>query len=153
MENENMNLIDENENIVEEIAVEEAAVEEVPAEEAYVEEALVEDVAIEDEVVEEVAEETASEKLTRKCNEVKQACCDTIDRIARDLKETDYNPYFRQTRTYKLEVFRNANEEEPIDVYETKDVKCFSARALVVAGTAAMLLTYATKCMVKKILK
>lgn len=115
------------------------------------EEIIQEDVVV-DETLEEMAE-SASEKLNRKYREAKQACCDTIDRIAHDLKESNYNPYFRQTRTYKLEVFRNAEEEEPIDVFETEDVKCFSARALVVASAAALALTYATKCFVKKILK
>ena len=35
-------------------------------------------------------------------------------------------------------------EEEPIDVYETTDVKCFSGRALVVASAAAALLAVGT---------
>ncbi len=111
-----------------------------------------EEIILEDETAEEV-EETASEKLARKCNEVKAACCGTIDRIARDLKETNFNPYIKQTRTYKLEIYRNCNEEEPIDVYETTDVKSYSARALVVAGAATALLMVATKSVVKKILK
>ena len=69
------------------------------------------------------------------------------------MKETNYNPYIKQTRTYKLEIFRNCNDEEPIDVYETTDVKSFSAKALAVAGTAAMLLMFATNGVVKKLLK
>lgn len=112
-----------------------------------------------DELVEETAEEleeateTAKEKLLRKCNEVKASCRNTADRIITDLKACDYNPYFKQTRTYKLEIYRNCNEAEPIDVYETTDVKCFSARALAVAGAAAALLAVGTNCVVKKLLK
>jgi len=135
MENEIMNL---NEEIAEEAVAVEEAVEEV-----------IEEVA---EEAEEVTE-TAKEKLLRKCNEVKASCRNTADRIINDLKECDYNPYFKQTRTYKLEIYRNCNEEEPIDVYETTDVKCFSARALAVAGTAAALLAVGTNCIVKKLLK
>ncbi|MBQ8310034.1 MAG: hypothetical protein IJX80_03365 [Clostridia bacterium] len=131
MENEIMNT---NEEVLEETAAAEEVVEDVVEE------------------VEEAAE-TAKEKLLRKCNEVKASCRSTADRIVNDLKECDYNPYFKQTRTYKLEVYRNCNEEEPIDVYETTDVKCFSARALAVAGTAAALLAVATNCVVKKLLK
>ncbi len=132
MENENMNL---NEEVVE-----------------NAEEIVVEDVA--EEVAEEtVEEETATQKLSRKCNEVKAACCGTIDRIARDLKETNYNPYIKQTRTYKLEIYRNCNDEEPIDVYETVDVKSYSARAMVVASAAAAALMFATNRVVKKLLK
>ena len=55
------------------------------------EEIVVEEVA--EEATEETVEETATQKLSRKCNEVKAACCGTIDRIARDLKETNFNPY------------------------------------------------------------
>ena len=135
MENEIMNV---NEEIAEETAAVEEAVEEV-----------IEEVT---EEAEEVAE-TAKEKLLRKCNEVKASCRNTADRIINDLKECDYNPYFKQTRTYKLEIYRNCNEEEPIDVYETTDVKCFSARALAVASAAAALLAVGTNCLVKKLLK
>ncbi len=99
------------------------------------------------------AEETPSQKLARKCQEAKAACMGTIDRIARDLKETNYNPYFKQTRTYKLEIYRNCNDEEPIDVYETVDTKSFSARAFAVATVAAAALVVATNGVVKKILK
>ena len=137
MENENLNLVEE------EIAPEEVTVEEPVAEET-------ENIEVTDEICE---EETATEKLSRKFGEVKAACCGTIDRIAHDLKETNYNPYIKQTRTYKLEIFRNCNDEEPIDVYETTDVKSYSAKALAVAGTAAMLLMFATNGIVKKILK
>ena len=115
------------------------------------EEIVVEEVA--EEVVEETAEETATQKLSRKCNEVNAACCGTIDRIARDLKETNFNPYIKQTRTYKLEIYRTCNDEEPIDVYETTDVKSYSARAMVVATAAAAALMFATDRLVKKLLK
>ena len=135
MENEIMNL---NEEVVEESVATEEIVEE----------------AIE-EIAEEVEEsaETAKEKLLRKCNEVKASCRNTADRIINDLKECDYNPYFKQTRTYKLEIYRNCNEDEPIDVYETTDVKCFSGRALAIASAAAALLAVGTNCIVKKLLK
>lgn len=115
------------------------------------EEIVVEEVA--EEATEETVEETATQKLSRKCNEVKAACYGTIDRIARDLKETNFNPYIKQTRTYKLEIYRTCNDEEPIDVYETTDVKSYSARAMVVATAAAAALMFATDRLVKKLLK
>ena len=117
------------------------------------EEIVVEDVAAEEVVEEVVEEETATQKLSRKCQEVKAACCGTIDRIARDLKETNFNPYIKQTRSFKLEIYRDCNDEEPIDVYETVDVKSYSARAMVVAGAAAAALMFATNRVVKKLLK
>lgn len=143
MENETMNLDEEIVETTEQPCCEEeldTTVESVADDEAVATE-------------EEETAETAKEKLLRKCGELKNSCRDTADRIVNDLKECDYNPYFKQTRTYKLEVYRNCNEETPIDVYETTDVKSFSARALAVAGTAAMLVAFATNCAIKKILK
>ena len=161
MENENM--------IIEEAVVaegEEIIIEEVPTDaiDVVVEEeadTVVEDVeevvgeATEEEA-EEVAEEateSATEKLSRKCQEVKSACCSTIDRIVYDLKETNFNPYIKQTRITRVEIFRNCNEEEPIDTFETTDVKSYSAKAFLVASAATALLVAASGKVVKKFLK
>lgn len=161
MENENM--------IIEEAVVaegEEIIIEEVPTDaiDVVVEEeadTVVEDVeevvgeAAEEEA-EEVAEEateSATEKLSRKCQEVKSACCSTIDRIVYDLKETNFNPYIKQTRITRVEIFRNCNEEEPIDTFETTDVKSYSAKAFLVASAATALLVAASGKVVKKFLK
>ena len=145
----------ENENIIIEEAVvaegEEIVIEEVPADAI--------DVVVEEEV-EETAEEAAEEceectadLLSRKCQEVKDACCNTIDRIINDLKETDYNPYIKQTRTTRIEIFRDGSEEELIDTFETTDVKSYSAKALKVATAAAALLVATSGRLVKKLLK
>ena len=109
-------------------------------------------VEVEDEAVED-AEESATEKLSRKCREVKTACCDTIDRIVYDLKETNFNPYIRQTRITRVDIYRNCNEEEPIDSFEMVDTKSYSAKALMVAGAAAALLVVASNKLVRKLLK
>ena len=106
-----------------------------------------------DEIAEDATEESATEKLSRKCQEVKEACCSTIDRIVNDLKETNFNPYIKQTRITRVEIFRNCNEEQPIDTFETTDVKSYSAKALLVAGAAAALLVVASNGIVKKFLK
>ena len=148
----------ENENIIIEEAVvaegEEIVIEEVPTDAIDV---VVENEgdACEEPVEEEVAEdeETTAEFLCRKCQEVKEACCGTIDRIINDLKETDYNPYIKQTRITRVEIYRNMSEEEPIDTFETTDVKSYSAKALAVAGVAAALLVVASNGIVKKFLK
>ena len=123
MENENM--------IIEEAVVaegEEIIIEEVPSDaidvvveeeadaamadtEEIVGEIADEEAQEEAEEVEEEAEESATEKLCRKCEEVKTACCDTIDRIIYDLKETNFNPYIKQTRITRVEIYRNASEE------------------------------------------
>ena len=156
----------ENENMI----IEEAVVAE--GEEIIIEEAPVDaiDVVVEEdgetteeveEIVGEIAdeetasaeEESPSEKIARKCEEVKAACCSTIDRIVYDLKETNFNPYIKQTRITRVEIYRNCNEEEPIDTFETTDVKSYSAKALMVAGIATALLVAASGNIVKKFLK
>ena len=157
MENENM--------IIEEAVVaegEEIIIEEVPADaiDVVVEEeadTVVEDVEevvgeAADEEVEE-AEESATDKISRKCEEVKAACCNTIDRIVYDLKETNFNPYIKQTRITRVEIFRNCNEEEPIDTFETTDVKSYSAKAFLVASAATALLVAASGKLVRRFLK
>ncbi len=174
MENENM--------IIEEAVVaegEEIIIEEVPTDaiDVVVEEEAVADAEPAEEVVgemeeevvceeacEETCEETCeeaceeeeespTEKLSRKCREVKEACCGTIDRIIYDLRETNYNPYIKQTRINRIEIFRNCNEEEPVDSFETIDVKSYSAKALLVAGVATALFVAASGKVVKKFLK
>ena len=161
MENENM--------IIEEAVVaegEEIIIEEAPADaidvvveeeaDASVEpvEEIVGEIADEEAEEEDVAtEESATERLSRKCEEVKAACCSTIDRIVYDLKETNFNPYIKQTRITRVEIYRNCNEEQPIDSFETTDVKSYSAKALLVAGVATALLVAASGKVVKKFLK
>ena len=153
----------ENENIIIEEAVvaegEEIIIEEVPADaiDVVVEEEgdttaeEVEEIVGEAEEVEEEAEE--ADVLTRKCQEVKTACCDTIERIMYDLKETNFNPYIRQTRINRVEIFRTCNDEQPIDTFETTDVKSYSAKAFAVASAAAALLVVASNGIIRKFLK
>lgn len=127
--------------------------------EEIVEECIEECAECTEECIEECADaveetvETAAQKLARKCKEAKDACCGSVARVARTLKECNYNPYIKQTRTYKLEIYRNCNEEEPVDSYETTDVKSFSACALAVATAATAALVIATKCVAQKLLK
>ncbi len=161
MENENM-IIEEavvaegEEIIIEEVPTDaiDVVVEEEPDTAAVDTEEVVGEIADEDaEEASEETEESATDKIARKCQEVKTACCDTIDRIVYDLKETNFNPYIKQTRITRVEIYRNCNEEEPIDTFETTDVKSYSAKALLVAGAAAALLVVASNSIVKKFLK
>ena len=163
MEYENMNPIEE--AVVaegEEIIIEEApadAIDVVVEDEGDASAEPVEEVVgtIADETTaEEAADETeegATEKLSRKCQEVKSACCNTIDRIVRDLKETNFNPYIKQTRITRVEIYRNCNEEQPIDAFEMVDEKSYSAKAFAVATAAAALLVVASNKVIKKFLK
>ena len=132
------------EEVVGEIADEEEVVGEIADEEEVVEE-------VEEE--EEVVEEDETFNLARKCQEVKDACCSTIDRIVYDLKETNFNPFIKQTRINRIEIYRNCNEEQPIDTFETTDVKSYSAKAFLAASAAAALLVVVSNKVVKKFLK
>ncbi len=170
MENENMNRIEE--AVVaegEEIVIEEApadAIDVVVEDEGDASAEPVEEIVgeIVDETTEEVAQETdetaentteesATAKLSRKCQEVKEACCGTIDRIVHDLKETNFNPYIKQTRITRIEIYRNCNEETPVDAFEMVDEKSYSAKALALATAAAALLVVGSNKVIKKFLK
>ncbi|MBE6588872.1 MAG: hypothetical protein E7643_01715 [Ruminococcaceae bacterium] len=99
----------------------------------------------------EASTETKKEKMLRKCNEVKARCCGTAGRIIGDLKDCDYNPHFKQIRSYRLEVYRKADDEEPIDEFELSDVKSFSARSLAIACGLTVALTAVTGLIVNKL--
>lgn len=126
MENENMNLIPAEEEAIE-LAVEEA-------------EELADDVL------------TARDQIAQKCQEIKELCAKTANRLAYDWKETKGNPYIRQTHTYKVEVFRNPNDETPVDTFQMTDVKSYSLRALAIATGIASVLFCASGSLVRKFL-
>ena len=154
MENENMIIEEAVVAEGEEIIIEEAptdAIDVVVEEEGDTTAEEVEEIVGEAEEVEEETEE--ADLLTRKCQEVKTACCDTIERIMYDLKETNFNPYIKQTRINRVEIFRTCNDEQPIDTFETTDVKSYSVKAFAVATAAAALLVVASNGIVKKFLK
>lgn len=160
MENENM-IIEEavvaegEEIIIEETPVDaiDVVVEDEGDASAQTAEEVVGEIADEEVEEAEEAEESTIDVLSRKCQEVKDACCNTIDRIICDLKATDYNPYIKQTRITRIEIFRNSDDEEPIDTFENTDVKSYSAKALLVATAAAALVVATSGSLIKKILK
>lgn len=97
--------------------------------------------------------ESRKDMLARKCREVKDACRSTADRLAKDLKETCGNPYVKCTSTCRVDIYKNPNDEKPIDTFYTEKVKATSLRALAVAGTVAFALMCTAECVVKKLLK
>ena len=74
-----------------------------------------------------------------KCDELRSVCRDTVQRISKDLKETNYNPYIRSTTTYRYEILKKSTDAEPIDVFEFQRTSGYSLRAMAitVALTAA----------------
>jgi hypothetical protein len=113
-----------------------------------------------DELVEAEDAEEAVEKKTpadyrqmirSKCEEVQAHVKGTAARISRDLEETNGNPFFRQTVTYKLEVLRAPDDEEPVDVFVATQVRSFSLCSLALIGAASLLLKNAGEKLLKKL--
>ena len=96
--------------------------------------------------------EEATDLISQKCRELKAICKQTVSRIADDWRETNGNPYIRQTTTYKVEIFRNPNDETPIDTFQKTDVKSYSFRALAIATGVAAVIFCASGSIIKKML-
>ena len=131
MENENMNMISE------ELEAMIASEEEMLAEEAEI---------IADEMI------AATNTIADKCREIKELWAKTANRLADDWRETNGNPYIRQTHTCKIEIFRNPDDETPVDSFQTTDVKSYSLRALAIATGIASILFCASGSLIKKFL-
>ena len=102
---------------------------------------------------EEPRPESKREMLTRKCREAKDACQSTASRLVKDWKETNGNPYIKQTCITQVDIYRNPDDEAPIDSFRTEHVKSYSARSLAVLGAAAMVVACTVDCIMKKVLK
>lgn len=106
------------------------------------------------EEAEELAEEvlSAKDQIAQKCQEIKELCAKTANRLADDWRETNGNPYIRQTHTYKVEIFRGPDDDTPVDTFQMTDVKSYSLRALAIATGIASVLFCASGSLVKKFL-
>ena len=93
------------------------------------------------------------EQLKKTCCEVSDLCQKTAKRLAKDLKQTNGNPYLKHTSTCRIELYRSPEDEHPIDSFGTECTKSCSARALAVLGGAAILLLLAGELVMKKLLK
>lgn len=95
--------------------------------------------------------ETPAELISRKVQEIKDFYRTTADRLANDWKETNGNPYIRQTCNYKVEILRSPEDDAPVDTFETTNVKAYSARALAIASGVAAALFLATGSFVRRL--
>ena len=80
--------------------------------------------------------------FTKKYREAQDACRSVATRIRKDLRETGGNPYIRATTTRRYELYRSAEDREPIDRFVMERSSGYSLRTwLLVAGvlTAAYL--------------
>ncbi len=99
------------------------------------------------------AADEAVDFMVRKYQEVKNAIAETANRLSCDIKQMGKNPYFKCTKAYTLELYRNEGDEEPIDTFHYENTKGASAKVLAVVGAASLVLTVATNRFVKKIFK
>ncbi len=106
----------------------------------------------ETDTVEEVTE-SSREMLTRKCQEVKDTFRSTASRLVNDWKETKGNPYIKQTCITQVDIYRNPNDQTPIDTFRTEQVKSYSARSFAVLGAASLIVACTVDAVMKKILK
>ena len=93
----------------------------------------------------------ATDGIAEKCKEIKELCLKTANRLADDWRETNGNPYIRQTHTYKVEIFRKPGDTTPVDTFQMTDVKSYSLRALALATGIATVLFCASGNIVKKL--
>ena len=63
------------------------------------------------------------------------ACKSTLERLARDLRESNGNPYIRSTSTFRYDIFRTANDTDPIDTFVFEKTNGCSLRALILAAS------------------
>ena len=94
-----------------------------------------------------------ADSLQAKCDEIRAVCRDTVSRVARDLKETNYNPYIRSTTTYRYEIMKKSTDKEPIDVFEFQRTSGFSLRAMAITTALVAAADLAVGKFIKKKLK
>ena len=82
----------------------------------------------------------------------KTACVEKTKAVKEKMQEMDYNPHFKQTRVYKLEMFRKAGDTEPVDTVELTDEKEFSLVSLAAATGAVIALSVTAGILAAKLL-
>lgn len=91
--------------------------------------------------------------FTRKCLEIKEVCDTTAARLVNDWRETNGKPYIKQTSVTQIEIYKNPEDDTPIDTFRSEQVKGYSARSIAVLGAAAFVVACTAECIVKKVLK
>ena len=97
--------------------------------------------------------ESPKDVFARKCREIKEVCDSTAARLVNDWKETNGNPYIKQTCIKQIDIYKTPEDEAPVDTFRFEQVKSYSARSMALLGTAAFVVACTAECIVKKILK
>ena len=80
--------------------------------------------------------------FAKKYREAQETCRSVAARVRKDLRETNGNPYIRSVTTRRYELYRSAEDQEPVDRFVMERSSGYSLRTwLFVAGvlTAAYL--------------
>ncbi|MBR2927344.1 MAG: hypothetical protein IKC31_07185 [Clostridia bacterium] len=88
-----------------------------------------------------------------KCQEVSDACCDFAQRIKRDWKETNGNPYIKKIDISRVEIYRKPTDTVPVDIFESRKEHGYTLQSLVLTTAASVLLSCTAKYLVKSMLK
>ena len=104
-------------------------------------------------IAEEEQQVGVCDSFQAKCDEVRLACKDVIQRISNDLEQTNYNPYIRSTTTYRYEILKKSTDTEPIDVFEFQRTSGFSLRAMAITTALVAAADVAVGKFLKKKLK
>lgn len=81
------------------------------------------------------------ELFLQKCEEIHDAWTTMANRLKKDWEACGNNPYIKETTVYKVEVFRNREDQEPVDTFVTEKSQGFSLSTLLLAGGAALILS------------
>lgn len=84
-------------------------------------------------------------KFSERYQSAQKACKSTWDRLAQDLKESGGNPYIRATSSFRYEIYRNADDGEPIDTFLFEKTNGCSLRALALATSLLVAANLAIK--------
>ena len=77
----------------------------------------------------------------QKCNEIYEEWDKTTSRLKKDWVACNGNPYIRETKIHRIEIFRNPNDTQPVDTFENKKVQGASLSTILMASGVALLLS------------
>lgn len=81
--------------------------------------------------------EAATLSFRERFDRLRENCRTLSERLADDMRATNNNPYIRSTTTYRYEILRDAEDTEPVDVFEFQRTSGASLRAMALTAAIA----------------
>ena len=88
--------------------------------------------------------------VEQKCRQLKNACAAAMDRLTRDWKTANKNPFLKQSTVCRVDVYRRPMDTEPMDSFCTEQSHSCTLRALLMMGAAAAAIITLVHCCSKK---